>query len=172
MNKSAFMGRNGTLHTMPDKGILNIFNCRRLDDAIPALNLLGADGYLLSVIVNEKGSQEDSSDYHNTVGQIENWIRNDVYSPIFFRYCYHHHAKKCDCRLPKTGLIDALQKEHDIDLSESIMFATSQQEVEAAEVANIGNIIRINTGKADWADDELPLYETLLDAVRELTLNG
>ena len=69
-------------------------------------------------------------------------------------------------------MIDALQKEHDIDLSESIMFATSQQEVEAAEVAGIGNIIRINTGKADWKDNELPLYETLYEAVRELTLNG
>ena len=165
------MGRNGMLHTMPDKGVLNLFNCRRLEGVIPALNLLGTDGYILSVVVNEKGSQEVSSDYHNIVHQVENWIRDDVYSPILFRYCYHHHAKKCDCRLPKTGLIEALQKEHDIDLSESIMFCTSKQEIKAAEAAGIGTIIRINTGKADWEDSDLPLYETLLEAAKDI-LNG
>ena len=167
VNKCAFMGRNGTLHTMPKNGKLNIFDYRRLENVVPALNTLGMSGYMLSVVVNEKGSQEVSNDYHAVVHQVENWIREDVYSPIFFRYCYHHHAKKCECRLPKTGLIDALVKEHDIDLSGSIMFATSEQEIKAAEAAGIANIVRINTGKADWKDSDLPLYDSLYDAVRD-----
>jgi histidinol phosphatase-like enzyme len=163
------MGRNGTLHTMPKNGKLNIFDCRRLEGVIPALNILGTNGYILSVVTNEKESQP-GIDQLAMVNQIENWIRSDVYSSIFFRYCYHHHAKKCACRLPKTGLIDALVEEHNIDLSESVMFATSAQEIKAAKTAGIGNIIRINTGKADWKDSDLPLYDSLLDAAKEMTL--
>lgn len=167
------MGRNGLIHTMPKAGLLNLADLRIFDNVLPALNILGMDGhYMLNVVTNEKKSQPGGIDYLNIVGRVENWIRNDVYSPIYFRYCHHHHAKKCACRLPKTGLIDALQKEHDIDLSESVMFVTSKQELEAAQNADIGNIIRINTGKADWKDDELPLYDTLYEAVRELTING
>ncbi len=171
MIKAAFMGRNGTLHNMPKAGLLNLADFHILPDTIPALNILGMNGYMLNIVTNEKGPQPGGHDYLNLVHQIENWIRDMVYRPIFFRYCHHHHAKKCDCRLPKTGLIKALQKEHDIDLSESIMFATSVQEIKAAEDAGIGNIIRINTGKADWKDSDLPLYNSLIDAVKEL-MNG
>lgn len=173
MIKAAFMGRNGLIHTMPKAGLLNVADLRIFDNVLPALNILGMYGhYILNVITNEKKSQPGGIDYLAIVGHVENWIRNDIYSSIYFRYCYHHHATKCECRLPKTGLIDALQKEHDIDLSESVMFVTSKQELKAAEVAGIGNIIRINTGKADWENSELPLYESLYEAAKELTENG
>lgn len=171
MNKAAFMGRNGTLHTMPKAGLLNLSDFRMLDMVLPALNILGMNGYMLNVITNEKGPQPGGVDYLSIVGHVENWIRNDVYRPIYFRYCHHHHAKKCECRLPKPGLIKALQKEHDIDLSQSIMFATSKQEIKTAEAAGIGNVIRINTGKADWKDSDLPIYDSLYEAVGEV-ING
>ena len=171
MNKAAFMGRNGTIHTMPKGGLLNVATCRMLTGSIPALNLLGQNGYILSVVMNEKEKTPDGIDYRNIVGQVENWIRNDVYSPIFFRYCYHHHAKKCDCRLPKAGLIDALKDEHDIDMASSVMFASNQHEIAAAEKAGIGAIVRIATGKADWNGAELPIYDNLLEAAKEI-ING
>jgi D-glycero-D-manno-heptose 1,7-bisphosphate phosphatase len=173
-NKAAFMGRNGTIHTMPHGSFLNVANCRTLDGAISALNLLGQNHYILSVVTNEKESQPGGTDYLRIVHHVENWIRDMVYSPIFFRYCYHHHAKKCDCRLPKIGLLRALQKEHNINMAKSIMFASSKHEVNAGLAAKIGTIIRINTGKGDWNDDmgQYPLYDSLFEAVNEVISNG
>ncbi len=173
MNKAAFMGRNGTIHTLPKGGLLNVATCRALEGVGPALNILGQNGYILSVVTNEKGPQPGGIDYLHIVGFIENWIRKMVYNPIFFQYCYHHHAKKCDCRLPKSGLIEVLKLKHDIDLSESVMFASNKHEVTAAEVAHIGTIVRVNTGKADWNGEmnKYPLYESLKEAVLEV-ING
>lgn len=171
-NKAAFMGRNGMLHNIPKAGKLNIADFHIFDMAMPALNLLGQNGYVLNVITNEKGPQSGGVDYINLVHQIENHIRNMVYSPIYFRYCHHHHAKKCLCRLPKPGLINDLVEEHNIDLRNSFMFATSQQEIKAAEAAGIDCIIRINTGKADWKENNLPLYSSFHEAVLDITNNG
>lgn len=168
LNKAAFMGRNGTIHTMPKGGLINISTLRALDGSIPALNLLGQSGYILSIITNEKERTSDGLNYLAIVHQVENWIRGSVYNPIFFRYCYHHHAKKCDCRLPKAGLLDALKDQHDIDMAESIMFASCKHEVTAAEAAGIGTIVRLSTGKADWNGTELPIYDNLLEAVKEI----
>lgn len=171
MNKAAFMGRNGTIHTMPKGGLLNVSTLRALTGSIPALNLLGQSGYILSVVTNEKEKTPDGIDYRNIVGQVENWIRNDVYSPIYFRYCYHHHAKKCDCRLPKAGLLEALKDEHDIDMASSVMFASCKHEVTAAEAGGVGTIVRLGTGKADWNGSKLPIYDNLLEAAKEI-ING
>lgn len=172
-NKAAFMGRNGSIVTMPKNGRLNVADCRALDGSIPALNILGMNGYIPLVVTNEKDNAKDGIDYHHIVHYVENWIRNQVHSPIFFRYCYHHHKKKCGCRLPDIGLIKALAKDENVDLLTSIMFASSKQEVITAQKAGIETIIRIETGKADWDnEDESPIYTNLLEAVNEVISNG
>lgn len=171
-NKAAVMGRNGSIVTMPKNGRLNVADCRTLDGSIPALNILGQNGYILSVVTNEKDNAKDGIDYHRIVHHVENWIRGQVYSPIHFRYCYHHHAKKCDCRLPKTGLLKALARDENVDLSQSVMFASSKVEIATAQKVGIENIIRIETGKADWDNDDLPIYTNLYEAVNEVISNG
>ncbi|MBI4641729.1 MAG: HAD-IIIA family hydrolase [Candidatus Tectomicrobia bacterium] len=54
-----------------------------------------------------------------------------------YRYCPHHPDDRCPCRKPRPGMILDLAREHDIDLSLSVMVGDSEDDRKCAENAEI-----------------------------------
>lgn len=97
-------------------------------------------------------------------------------------YCPHHPDKgypgenpkykiDCNCRKPKTGMIDEMAKKHYIDLQTSWMIGDTTRDIQTAVNAGMHSLL-VKTGEAgnDGAYDAVPEQEakTLLAAVREI----
>jgi D-glycero-D-manno-heptose 1,7-bisphosphate phosphatase len=97
-----------------------------------ALQRLKAAGYLLVVVTNQpdvaRGVQSRAE-----VEAIHARLARAL--PIDeFRACYHD-GDACTCRKPKPGLILAAAREHDLDLTASVMIGDRWRDIEAGRLA-------------------------------------
>ena len=97
-------------------------------------------------------------------------------------YCPHHpkigdsrYTMACDCRKPKTGMLDRAASEHDIDLSRSFVIGDKASDINLALNAGARAVLVLTGyGRETQAHPDLfpcePAFvaETLLDAVRLL----
>jgi len=105
MNKACFVGRNGVFTGLPRNGALNPSTFVIFHEVPKGLNLLGDRGYFIAIVENEKGNLPNY-DYPAIVELSEKTIRGVLAYSVDFRYCTHHSAVKCACRMPKTGLFE------------------------------------------------------------------
>lgn len=77
----------------------------------------------------------------------------------------------CECRKPKTGMIDKAVKKYNIDLSKSYMVGDSTMDLETARNAGIKSVL-VNTGFAgndDKYDRSCDIEaDNLFDAVEKI----
>lgn len=73
-------------------------------------------------------------------------------------YCPHHptvgeppYRQACDCRKPRTGLIERAAREHNIDLARSWMIGDRYSDVELARNANLrAAFVLTGYGRGEW----------------------
>lgn len=82
--------------------------------------------------------------------------------------CTHASEENCSCRKPKPGLIDEAHQKYGFERSETWMVGDDRRDIEAAIAGGCSPAV-VRTGKGDqWEPDEgVPVYEDLLDFVRE-----
>lgn len=124
--KYAFLDRDGTLIFEPQDTfqIDSIEKLKILDGVIKGLKELTKQGYKLIIITNQDGlgtsffPQANFEESQNKMLSIfeQNGIR---FKKIFV--CPHLPSQKCDCRKPKTGLVERLLKENLIDKDKSFV---------------------------------------------------
>jgi histidinol-phosphate phosphatase family protein len=105
-----FLDRDGVINKEPGNGdyVKGWSEFKFLPGAIEAIKMLNARGYLIVVISNQAGvakgiySQEALGKItQNMLSEIEK-AGGKIYSVY---YCIHRDEDACDCRKPKTGLI-------------------------------------------------------------------
>ena len=106
-------------------------------DALPALQRLRDEGFLLIVVTNQpdvaRGAQERS-----TVEAINDRLASEL--PIDeFVVCYHDDDAACECRKPKPGGILAAASRLGIDLSSSFLIGDRWRDIEAGQRAGCAN---------------------------------
>jgi D-glycero-D-manno-heptose 1,7-bisphosphate phosphatase len=106
-------------------------------DALPALQRLHEEGFLLVVITNQpdvaRGTQERS-----TVEAINDRLASAL--PIDeFVVCYHDDAAACECRKPKPGgILDAASR-LGINVRSSFLIGDRWRDIEAGQRAGCSN---------------------------------
>lgn len=148
-----------------------------------AVRLLNETGLLAIVVSNQSGigrgyyPEALVTELHGCLNEhlAENGARLDnIY------YCPHHpHAeveefrKECNCRKPRTGLIDQALKDFDIDMEHSYVVGDRYVDVDFARRAGLkGVIVRTGYGlgelqyNAEGNPDSVYTAEDLLDAVK------
>jgi histidinol phosphatase-like enzyme len=160
MVRAVYMGRKDTLHA----GGNNLAAFAMLPLAVQGLARLGQVGLLLAVVSNEY-SIKMMPKVPIILRKVEQVIHRNCRFPIKFKYCLHHPAKKCTCRLPEPELIHQVEEDYHVHLPESFMIASRQWEVDAAQAAGIGHIVTIETGRHDWqGKNGIHRVDTFLDA--------
>lgn len=138
--KVLFIDRDGTLIQEPTSGyIKSIKELKIFPNVIKSLQNLQTKGYKLIMISNQPGLGTKKFPYEkfqhpqNKLMSIfkENHIK---FEGEFF--CPHFKEDNCNCRKPKTGLIDNFLKKNYFDLKMSFVIGDRESDIQLAK--NIG----------------------------------
>ena len=158
--RAIFIDRDGTMNV--SKGFISKADDLELIpgtiDAIKAINKSGALAIGITnqpVIARGECSFEELHNIHNKLKTLLG-EKGAFVDDIF--YCPHHPDKgfegevpelkfDCECRKPKTGMIDKAVKKYNIDLSKSYMVGDSTMDLETARNAGIKSVL-VDTGFA------------------------
>ena len=182
--RAIFLDRDGTMNV--SKGFISKADDLELIpgtiDAVKAINKSGALAIVITnqpVIARGECSFEELHNIHNKLKTLLG-EKGAFVDDIF--YCPHHPDKgfegevpelkfDCECRKPKTGMIEEAVKKYNIDLSKSYMVGDSTMDLETARNAGIKSVL-VNTGFAgnDGKYDRSCDIEAdnLLDAVEKI----
>lgn len=182
--KAIFLDRDGTINEYV--GFLRKEEDFRLIPGVSeAIKKINNSGYLAIVVTNqpviargevtEEGLEEIHKKMETLLGLDGAYI-DDVY------YCPHHPDKgfegeipelkiECDCRKPKTGMLEKAAREHNIDLSSSIMIGDSTLDIKMAENAGMQSVLLKTGQKGEDGKYEVSptlIAEDLNDAINKI----
>ena len=149
-NKAIFFDRDGTLNV--DKDYLYKFeDFEWINGAVEAIKFCNDNDYLVIVVTNQSGiargyyTEFDLKKLHAQMN--EDLKKFNAHIDDFF-YCPHHPNAKvkkyridCECRKPKSKMINDACAKYLIDKSQSFMIGDKQRDVECGENAGICGIL-------------------------------
>jgi D-glycero-D-manno-heptose 1,7-bisphosphate phosphatase len=183
-SRAVFIDRDGTLNedigyvSTPDELILYPW-------AAEAVRLVNHSGFKAIVITNQSGiargmyGEETLRSIHARM--IEELAREGARIDAVY-YCPHHpdigavdYRKACDCRKPRPGMLDAAAREHNIELTRSLVIGDKSSDIMLAENAGARSaLVLTGYGRETLAHPERwpcrPSFvaEDLLQAVKQI----
>lgn len=182
--RAIFLDRDGTMNV--SKGFIsNADDLELIPGTIEAVKAINKSGALAIVITNQPVIARGECSFeelHNIHNKLKTLLgeKGAFVDDIF--YCPHHPDKgfegevpelkfDCECRKPKTGMIDEAVKKYNIDLSKSYMVGDSTMDLELARNAGVKSVL-VDTGFAgnDGKYDRICDIEAkdLLDAIEKI----
>lgn len=182
--KAIFLDRDGTINEYV--GFLRKEEDFRLIPGVSeAIKKINNSGYLAIVVTNQpviargEVTEEELEEIHKkmeTLLGLDGAYIDDIY------YCPHHPDKgfegeipelkiECDCRKPKTGMLEKAAREHYIDLSSSIMIGDSTLDIKMAENAGMQSVLLKTGQKGEDGKYEVSptlIAEDLNDAINKI----
>jgi imidazoleglycerol-phosphate dehydratase/histidinol-phosphatase len=154
--KVLFIDRDGTLIIEPpDQQIDSLQKLRLVEGVIPALLALRDAGYTFILVSNQDGLGTQSFP-EPTFTEPHEFLRELLRSQgITFErefICPHFAADECNCRKPKTGLLDDYLKEQPIDRTQSYVIGDRETDLELATNIGIRGLLLGSTAAPSWTD--------------------
>ena len=158
--RAIFIDRDGTINV--SKGFISkADDLELIPGSIEAIKAINKSGALAIVITNQPVIARGECSFeelHNIHNKLKTLLgeKGAFVDDIF--YCPHHPDKgfegevpelkfDCECRKPKTGMIDEAVKKYNIDLSKSYMVGDSTMDLETARNAGVKSVL-VDTGFA------------------------
>jgi D-glycero-D-manno-heptose 1,7-bisphosphate phosphatase len=155
-----------------------------------AIKLLNENGWLAIVVTNQAGVARGYF-AEDVIVQVHDRLRGELEKAAAkldaIYYCAHHpsvgeppYRLDCDCRKPKTGLIDRAAADFEIDLGRSWMVGDRYGDLELARNAGLhGALVLSGYGRGEWEYQRASwklepevLAENLLEAVKLIIERG
>ena len=145
--KALFLDRDGIINV--DHGyIYKIEDFEFTDGIVELLQLFVKRGYVLFIVTNQSGigrGYYTRKDFDT----LTEWMLKVLYKQGItieeVEYCPHVPDEDCQCRKPKTGMIDNILKKYPIDLEHSWLIGDKQSDIDLAHNAHIGSCIVIGS---------------------------
>ena len=165
MNKAVFLDRDGTVNE--EVGYLrDLADLRIIPGAGAAIRRLNEAGFKVILVTNQSGvargyfSESFVQETHARMGEL---LRSEGARIDAVYYCPHHptsgnspYTIDCDCRKPKTGLIDQAVKDLDIDVGHSYMVGDKWSDVELGQRAAMQAILVMSGHTPDGPENRRP----------------
>lgn len=176
-NAAVFLDRDGTINE--DTGYIDSPERLSIIDGVSsAIKRLNSKGFKVIIITNQSGIargyfSKDAADAVNT-RLIEVLEKQGAHLDGIY-YCPHHPDDNCECRKPKTGMLEKAKEDMHIDFKQSYVIGDKVSDVEIAR--NIGGKgILVLTGSGKGEKEKLihkPSYiaNNLQDAVEWIIKN-
>ena len=171
---TAFLDRDGTINrnrhgeyiTRPDQ--FELYDC-----TIPALKMIEEKGYQLVVLSNHSGIGRGYMSLETAIEintKMTEQLKKAGVNIAGIYVCPHLPDAGCDCRKPKTGLLDEAISEIPADLKHSFVAGDSAGDIRLAAAANIPSyLVLTGAGRRTAAKfPEVRKYGTLLSLARSL----
>lgn len=132
----AFVDRDGTLIEEPaDQQVDALAKIRFMPGVFAALGELTRHGYRLVMVTNQDGL--GSAAYPSAAFEAAQGFLLEAFGSQGIRFdavfvCPHHALEGCTCRKPKTGLLDAYLREHEVDRARSVVVGDRDSDLELA----------------------------------------
>ena len=180
---AVFLDRDGTISEDVDY-LDNADMLRLIPRAAEAIRLINESGLLAVVVTNQSGlargyfTEPVLKDVHN---RMELLLKAEGAHVDKIYYCPHHpevglpeYLLDCECRKPRTGMIDAAAKDLNIDVSCSYVVGDKIIDIELANKAGARGILvmtgygreelkLLNSERKVWPDH---IADDLYDAVK------
>lgn len=159
-NPAIFLDRDGTINE--EMGYINHIDRFKIFPFVAeSIKIFRENGFKIIVVTNQSGlgrgyfTEKLLREVHNKL--VEYLAENETkLDGIYF--CPHHpsegigkYKKDCNCRKPKTGLIEMATREHDIDLKKSFMIGDRYKDIKFAKNLNIkSGFVLTGYGKGEY----------------------
>lgn len=158
--RAVFLDRDGTL--IPDKDCLrNVDELELLPGVAEALHELNLQGWRTVVVTNQPVIAKgfcDEAELQKIHNKLESLLGREHAFIDRIYFCPHHPDKgfrgerpelkiKCDCRKPRTGMIQKAVAELNIDLKQSWLVGDTTTDLQTAKNAGLKSIL-VRTGSA------------------------
>lgn len=183
MTKAVFLDRDGTINE--EMGYINHVSRFKIFDYVPqAIKLLNEAGYKVIVVTNQSGvargyfSEELVNKLHQSL--IENAKESSAEIDKIY-YCPHHPTEglgkyrlDCECRKPKTGMIEKARREFNLDMSSSYLIGDRYKDIVFGKKTGLHSIM-VLTGygrgeytyqRGSWKIRPDHISENLLEAAK------
>jgi D-glycero-D-manno-heptose 1,7-bisphosphate phosphatase len=173
LRPAAFLDRDGTL--VPDTGYMGDPNDLELfPGTAEALRTIAAAGYALVVISNQAGVGRGLfglTRAYEVMARLRSLLREAGVELDAVYLCPHRPDEGCECRKPRTALLERAADDLGLSLRRSVMVGDKWIDVEAAHrVGAVGVLVRTGYGReeethpipgwrlADEVLDDLPAF--------------
>lgn len=167
MQKIVFLDRDGTISKeYLDDEWKFIDTPKLLNNTIEGLKKIKDLGYKMIILTNQNLiadgiiTYKQYEDYNN---KLINYLKENDIDILKTYCCPHNNMDNCNCKKPKTGMIDMCLKEFEIDLSNSFYIGDSYSDYELAKKFNLRFY-----GIKGKNNDKVFKYEDLLDVALSL----
>jgi len=147
-NKAVFLDRDGTINI--DFGYTHkIKDLEIFPNAMEGLKLLQDSGYKRIIITNQSGIARGyftEEDYHTFMEEMYTRLGKEGINFNGEYFCPHHPDDNCNCRKPKTGMLEQAAKDFNLDLNTCWMIGDSVSDIQAGKNAYC-RTIHVLTGK-------------------------
>ena len=152
--KALFLDRDGVINI--DHGYVSKIEDFEFTEGIFWLiNLFSSRGYKLFIVTNQSGigrGYYSEKDFETLTSWMLQQFQLEGIEIVSVQHCNHAPEERCHCRKPQTGMVDAILKEHSIDLENSWMIGDKQSDIDLAHNSNIKHTIAIGERKIDNVD--------------------
>ena len=167
MKKIAFLDRDGTISKeYSDDEWKNINTPILLNNTVKGLKIIKDLGYDIIVLTNQNLiadgiiSFKQYEDYNNKLICI---LEDNNISILKTYCCPHNDLDNCNCKKPKTGMIDLCLDEYNIDLTNSLYIGDSYSDYNLSKKFNIRFY-----GIKGKNNDKIFRYRDLFEIARDL----
>lgn len=161
-NKAIFLDRDGTINKLGNDMNFDAQTSdkhsyiKTADEFVftegvrEALSLVNSLDYKLIVITQQSGigkgiySEVDLAEIHQ---KMDDGLKNYGIWLDGIYYCPHTKKDNCNCRKPKTGMIEKAVEEHYIDLENSYLIGDATRDIQMGKNAGCKTIL-VKTGEA------------------------
>ena len=167
MKKIAFLDRDGTISKeYSDDEWKSINTPVLLNNTVKGLKIIKDLGYDIIVLTNQNLiadgiiSFKQYEDYNN---KLICTLEDNNISILKTYCCPHNDLDNCNCKKPKTGMIDLCLDEYNIDLTNSLYIGDSYSDYNLSKKFNIRFY-----GIKGKNNDKIFKYKDLLEVARDL----
>ena len=141
MTQAVFLDRDGTINeNAPGKYVLRVEDFVLIEGVPEAIASLCKAGFDVYVVTNQSaiGRGWLDQEMHDKIMRYLDWRMSEAGGKVSGVYlCPHLPDEGCECRKPKTGMIDRALSEHpDIDVGASFLVGDRPEDMQLA--ANAG----------------------------------
>ena len=166
MKKIAFLDRDGTINKdYDDNDWKYVENPEILEGNIEGLKKIKSFGYDIVIITNQYIIADGiiTEDQYRIFNQkLIELLKNEGINILKFYYCPHNDLDNCNCKKPKTGMIECALKDFDIDLANSFYAGDSYNDYELARKFNLDFY-----GIKGKNNDDIFKYNNLLEIINK-----
>ena len=148
MQKAIFLDRDGVINVEKDY-VYKIEEFEFIEGVFDTLKAFQKEGFLLFIITNQSGigrGYYKIEDFKLLTSWMLKEFEKEGITISQVEFCPHSPDEICQCRKPKTGMIENILKNFSIDLEHSWLIGDKEADIKCANNAKIKNTIQVKSG--------------------------